>query len=157
MGFVRGIEMPIAPVRRSGSAIRPLMLQLSSAEAMFLLCRVANISRASEAILHHPAAHEHRSAWSRSQVVERVTTMNRYLRQNPNRIFLITRLDREIIVDAVEHSPYFAEMDDRDPRLTVDAVRQADALRVRLSHLLRQPIAKVPLGTGRSWLKSPTS
>lgn len=150
--MLRGIEIEAPMVRRDRRLSKAIVIPLSPAEAAFLLQRVANVSATAEAIVHHPAAGQMISPWTRHHVVEKIVYLRENLRRGPGALFVITALDRAILVDAFEHNPYFAAMGDDDPRLTADAVRQAERFRARAQAALAQPIRRVPLGQGRSRL-----
>jgi hypothetical protein len=153
--FTRGIETAIAPVRRSKGRPHAIVVAVSPAECKFLLARLADVSATAEAIVHHPRPGHHISSWDRHHVVEKLIAIVRVLRTPPANLFIVTPLERLIFVEAIENNPYFAAMHDSDPRLSVGAVRQAEALRQRLATALGQPIARVPLGRGRTRLPEP--
>lgn len=144
------IEIQIGVARRAKNSPKPVVLPISAAECLFLLYRVADVTATAEAIVHHPDESKHISPWSRQQVVVRVVELVRHLREKPARLYLISRLDKAIIINAIEANPYFARMADGDPRLTVDAIRMAEHFRSRLQTALGQQVRRVPLGKGRS-------
>lgn len=150
--FVKGIEIDAGTVRRSGFTNRPIAVRLTRAERAFLLHRIGDITATAEAILHNPHAGKMISPWSRDHVVQRIVQLRNTLREDRDVFFLISSLDRAIFIDAIVHNSYFAAMHDTDPRLTIDAVRQANALRDRLAAAIGQRIARVPLGVGRTRL-----
>jgi hypothetical protein len=152
VAIVRGVETEIAPVRRSQWRPPALLLPVSPAECKFLLARLADIAATTEAIVHNPRGNVHISPWTRQQVTLRVAALVKTLRALPQHVFIVTPLDRRIQIEAIEGNPYFAQMHDSDPRLTIAAVKQANALRERLATLLGQKIRPVPLGAGRTRL-----
>jgi hypothetical protein len=147
--MIPGIEIPSAPARRAKRSPKPIVIQTSAAERLFVLARIANITATVEAILHHPPPSHHLSPWTREQVVRRVVTFVDVCRINRPNLFIISPLDRAVITNAIEANPYFAQMADGDPRLTVAAVRLAEAFRARVARALKQQIHRVPLGAGR--------
>lgn len=128
VGYIKGIERPIDPAHSAHA--KPVVISLSAPERMFLLYRLADRTNTIEAVLHNPPAGKHLCPWNRDLII-------------------VSPLDRALTVQGIEGNPYFAQMRDADPRLTPDALRQANALRERLAALLAVQIARVPLGQGR--------
>jgi hypothetical protein len=147
--LVQGVEALVGHTRRTGQRCRAISIPVDPATCRFLLARLKDVSGTTEAIVHRPPPGQMISPWNRDHVVQRVRGWVQALRDNPRHIFVITPLDRAVIVEAIEGNRYFADMHDTDPRLTVDAVRQANALRERIATALGQQIRRVPLGDGR--------
>jgi hypothetical protein len=129
--------------------VRPIVIPLSRAERLFLLCRLRDIVGTAEAILHHPAHGSHVTPWVRPQVVSRVAEFRQALRDGAESLVVIGGLSEAILAEAIHGNPYFAAMSDWDPRLCPEAIRQADALRLKISRAIRHPVGPVPLGAGR--------
>jgi hypothetical protein len=144
--IVLGIEEQIASVRRKKGHSTAQTLSVSPAECRFLLACIADVSATAEAIVHHPGPGLHISPWDRQHVVDKLLVFVEALRRKPPNLFIITQLDRAILIHAIERNPYFALMHDSDPRLTVDAIRQANALRERAQAVLNTRLARIPLG-----------
>lgn len=152
MQIVHGVEEYIGVVRRTRPHPKPIHIPLTGTERRFLLFRVADITAITEAILHHPEPGAHLTSHTRESVIRHVIGMRNTLRRDDRELLMSTPLDKRLVVDAIENNPYFAQMHDTDPRLTVAAVRQANALRLKVAGLLGLRIAKVPLGQGRKRL-----
>jgi hypothetical protein len=148
--MIPGIEVAAAPARRGARIPRPITLAISNAERLFILHRIKDVAGTAEAVVHSPAADEYVSPWTRQQAVSRILAMVQALRKEVPVLLVISNLDKAILVNAIEANPYFADMHDADPRLTVDAVRQANTLRERLARALGVSIKRVPLGAGRT-------
>jgi hypothetical protein len=151
-----GHEIERAPARRSIRTDPPIVFPLSQAERRFLLYRLADRGAVADRILHthSTSTRQMLPSWSRDQVLTRIDALIDSLRRKEVVIF-ISRLDRLLAIEAIEGNPYFAQMHESDPRLTVAAVRAAESLRQRLSASLGKRIGRVPLGPGRKRLSEP--
>ncbi len=152
MQIVHGVEEYIGVVRRTRPSPKPIHIPLTETERRFLLFRIADITATAEAILHHPEPGAHIAPYTREGVTRHVVGMRNALRRDDRELLLSTPLSKAVLIQAIENNPYFAQMHDTDPRLTVAAVRQAEALRMKVAGLLNRKIAKVPLGEGRKRL-----
>lgn len=148
-GVVAGVEELRGVVRRSRYHAKPVTIPLDGAACRFLLVRLADVTATTEAIIHHPSPGQMISPWSRSSVVGHVRRWVDILRALPPHVLVISLIDRAIVVQAIEGNPYFARMADDDPRLTIEAVRAANAVRERFRAALRMPIGRISLGSGR--------
>jgi hypothetical protein len=148
---IHGHEREIASAHRARHASRPVVIPLSDPERQFLLYRLCDRTGTTDAVLHNVALGLIRSNWERDQVLHRLSEVINALRRGLS-VIMVSPIDKALIVEAIQGNPYFAQMRDTDPRLTVSALRQADALRQRVSTALDQPIKRVPLGAGRSRL-----
>lgn len=141
-------EQEIASAHRARNAPRPVVVPLSDPERQFLLYRLCDRTAMTDAVLHKPVPGQIRTNWTRDQVLHRLAEVIDALRHGRN-VIMISPIDKALVIEAIEGNPYFAQMKDHDPRLTVDAVKQADALRARVSTALDRRIERVRLGAGR--------
>jgi hypothetical protein len=144
---IHGHEREIASAHRHRLAPRPVVVPLSDPERQFLLYRLCDRTATTDAVLHNPDPGLIRSSWTRDQVLHRLSEIINALRRGHNAI-MVSPIDKALVVQAIEGNPYFAQMHLSDPRLTVDALRQANALRERIAAALERRIARVPLGAG---------
>lgn len=151
--IVAGVEYRIGSVR-GARRYKPVIIPLSPAERGFLLYRLADRTASIECVLHAQRTGHSVSPWDRDTVHRHLDRMIDALRRGRD-LIAITELDKLLIVQAIEQNGYFAQMHGADPRLSIDAVKRADALRGRLAAMLARPIGKIPLGAGRTRLKEP--
>ena len=154
--LLAGHEIELAPVRRHRRAPVPIVFTMTTPERMFMLYRLADRAAMADRILHtHPvSAGSIARVWSRDQVLDRLDAIIDVLRRGQS-LIIVSRLDRLLAIEAIEGNPYFAQMRSDDPRLTVAAVRAANALRCRLSAALGKRIGQINLGPGRKRLAEP--
>jgi hypothetical protein len=143
-------EREIDSAHRHRLAPRPIVVPLSDPERAFLLYRLCDRTNTTDAVLHQPDGQISRS-WNRDQVLHRLGEIINALRRGRD-IIMVSPIDKALVVHAIEGNPYFAQMKLSDPRLTVAALKQANALRERIAAALERRIARVPLGAGRSRL-----
>lgn len=125
-------------------------IPITPSEQKFLLVRLCDVSGTAEAIVHHPRGHRHISPWDRHQAVSKILGMVDALRRHPEVLMVLGDLAVAIVREAFEGNPYFARMASDDPRLCAAAIRQVDALHLKVSQTLGIRIGPVPLGQGRS-------
>ena len=151
VSFIPGVETQIASAR-SAHRNKPIIVSLSMAERAFLLYRMADRTASIEAVLHEQRTGELCSPWDRDTVADHLSGMLGVLRRPGRDLIVISQLDKLLVIQGIECNPYFAQMRDGDPRLNIAAVRKANALRQRLAALFDRPIARIPLGAGRTRL-----
>jgi hypothetical protein len=138
---------PIMPAQRD----KLIALDLDAAERLFLLVRLTHVREVADAVMAGSGG-VYTMLWTRDQVVGRVRSMALFLRADPPKsLHVFGTLMVQVLKDAIENNPYFAQMADHDPRFCVAAIRRAETLRRKLQRLLKVSIVPVFLGDRRGY------
>jgi hypothetical protein len=141
------VETDGGTVKRAANRWRAKTLELTLAECSFLLYGIYNYeSFVREICADDPMVGQR---WNTERVAEKVKDMAQRFRNGFRHIFIVSDLDRKILVRAVEQNRYFANMDDDDPRLTVDQLKAAEVVRQKVAEATGWPVKRILTAAGR--------